>query len=389
MGQSLEELLQAHETTSSQLRTLDVEIAVRHAGSPEVIRRDWWRRRGPIETYTARTPSVKAGKSIESLLVVRLDHAKCQMQFMEIGDESQLLTILPFRQHGLRAYEAPFYRNLLEFQCHSYFLLRIGLNALDDWRTLRELIEESMDPRILATDERVGEAKCYHIVMTHPGVGGAYTGQLVHVFLNPDAGFLIRKLVIDRTGQARASGTGEPRQQAPSEAERLVIEVDRVVEFGSGVFLPADSTSLVLLPDGRRHGEMRFSITKAAVNEMVDDVKLAISYPENSIVQIHDQPVSPRVKVSFPSFRLMGKGGQVQREFPKGGKELSQYVMELMPKEASISTPTQVLPIQVPTQAATAESQRRVYWYRMVIVGAACVALAVIAWRSLTGLSQQ
>ena len=306
-AQTIEEIIAAHETTISQLRTFDVSVDVRSL-ERAYGRKDKWARRGQVEVYEARTTTANTNNSgIVSKLMMRLDHAASRMQLLEIADETQVTTLL--EQRGLRAFEAPFHRHLLEFQCHCYFLFRIGLTAADEWRTLRDLIAESEDCQLVdPSPERQGS--CAQISLIHPGVEGKRKGQRLSLFLDREAGFLIRKVVIDRF---------------PSQ-EKWVGEIARFRNCGSGVFFPEESTTFIELPDGSRQGAMSFVVTHASFNEAMDEVRVALTFPENALVAIRSEPFRPGPSIAFPAYRLMGKGGQVAREFASGGTELRDFL---------------------------------------------------------------
>jgi hypothetical protein len=321
----LERIVNAHETTLGLIRTVDATIEKRpvQRGGQFIRSIERWVKRGSLEKYS-RDEYIAGATPDEPITLsttIQLDYATKVMRHLRYPSDLDLGSITPEDQKGLRGQVAPFDRNLVEVQVYSYLLLRLALNARDERRTLRELITECEKCELIGTLVIDGR-ECLEVDVTHRGVAGRGQGEHMHVFVDPSANYLIRKIVIDHLSPTTNESTN------PEVQSQYVAQVLEFRDVGEGVFFPVESETYSITKDNPRYGEKRFTVTALSINEPVAESKVAFEFPPNTLVWVHDEPVTPLTKILFPKFELIGSNGVAIRSFASDGDELKAFFRE-------------------------------------------------------------
>jgi hypothetical protein len=342
---TIESLVSAHEATIDCLRSVDLVVDKRPVGKPRSVVRatESWVKQGNVEKYARRDELTPAGEGVPKSITttVHLDWASMTMQFLRFPGDLDLSTVRPESQRGMIAVRAPFDRNLLEVQVYSYLLLRVALDATDERRTLRELIDEAESARLVGI-ARVGDADCYEIDVIHQGVVGKGKGEHIHLFLDPNAGLLLRKIAIHHERKH------EKHQNAGADVIKTqsVTEILKFKDFGGGAYFPTESETYVLV-DGKQRARNRFIATSLAVNAPIENSKLIFRFPENALVSVRGQPVTPLTSVYFPTYDLIGADGTAIKTFGDG-RELERFLQSRGTVGKGESSAVPVPPAQAP-----------------------------------------
>ena len=320
---SLEQIVNAHESTLAQIRTANVLI--KHTpvgGRPALLGyEDWYCKRGQLERFRRIARFAIPGetdppKHLDDTL---LDFGERVQKHLSSTDMAHMGQMTPTNRYGTSGYTAPFDRNLLDFQVYGYFMLRLALDASDDWRTLSELVSESKGATVKGI-QRIGGHDTYEIEIIHPGIRGENAGSIMRVFVDPAAGFLVRMLRIPR----------EPGDSNDPKAEKfeLVQEISRFKDFGDGVFFPMQSDTYLLMSDGKKFAPNQFRVEEIQINEPIADEDILLTFPKNCLVNVFTQPVTPFTGGQTTDLLLMGDNGEVARTFAKNTDDYVNFLHE-------------------------------------------------------------
>ncbi len=246
--------------------------------------------------------------------VVEYDHQAGHMKLFatnvggtyddEPEKEMQLLPPEVGWQKTYEAWEAPFGRNL----SHNYgllpMMLRVSGNALDEYRTIEELVSESTNVGLEIIDELPV------LSIQHPGIEGKLEDAMVHVTLDPKAGYMARKVEVVVESEKWFIVYETPSFQ---KAGRGWVPSTVSVTFGSikgGERNPTGSTRNFLVSvEGMDSGLMsarKFEFPdQTMVKQLIEPVRPGSTGGQTTcdvVVYFRDQPNRKLTPAEFPDF---------------------------------------------------------------------------------------
>lgn len=370
----IENILAAHEATWSQLQTVSMLVnhSVDREGSGEFATYGWdhWKRRGTKE-YFKRVSKSHEGhqeQSTNPFYALSLDFESRQLRCLNVPDPTKLRDIRPDRHYGISAYRAPFDRYLLLSPIYSYFLLRFQMNALDDFRTLRELRDECIRFDILESREIEGKS-CIHIHCVHPGVRGKDAGIEMDIFLDPQAGNLARKFIVHH----HVPESDKP--DAPLVASDYVVDIRTITDYGNGVFIPTVSECYLNDSAGRKSRVHRFEVSEINLHEPIPQASVLIVFPEHTLVNVFAEPQTPYSKGQDTNVELMGSNGEALQTFHPNTDEFATFIHNYRAKQGSLkkASPDPIInPLQPPSKGSRSRAQ--IWLVVGILIASGCIA---------------
>lgn len=284
-------LVDAHETTIGLVHSADVTIEVcdtsfngASVDPPrlQVIRR--WSKLGQLErqryrgfvgmTTNADGLPVNLGDLLEDGMTVKV---------LRNWDWASPQSITPHRQGTVRAWYGPDERTTFSgFANPRYHFALFGIQTRtsDTCRTLRQFVKESPSVKLMGPVSLRGH-ETWKLEMEHPDTrhGGSESGQIVEVYLDPEAGYLIRSLVVHHP----VSNPEDPTE-VPLRAERDVTKFQR---HGDGVYFPVEAEFRLYpvgLLEGRPSLVQRLVGSKITVNQTLPVDAMDFRFPEHAVV---------------------------------------------------------------------------------------------------------
>jgi hypothetical protein len=321
---AVEAIINSHESTWAQLQT--VRVTVTHTSDregtgiykPHSI--DSWIRRGPKECFKRSIPVTNGqmdGSQPDSY-EMWLDFESHQFHFLNIPDPTKLHLIRPDRHYGISALRAPLDRYFLDAQIYLYFLIRFQMNGLDDFRTLRELRDECSSFELLANQE-INGFSCAHFHVVHPGVRGMGVGTEMDIFLDPQMGYLARRLEVHH----RPAKSDKTTTAANSD---FVVEVGEFRSLPGGVFFPAKAECYSRDDQGRRESIHNYVANEIVVNEEISPREVAVVFPQHAFVNVFTEPRTPFSLPAKTNVELIGAKGEVIQTFHPDTEELPTFL---------------------------------------------------------------
>ncbi|MBI1902448.1 MAG: hypothetical protein HYS13_15205 [Planctomycetia bacterium] len=327
----LDDIVAAHRAGVEQLDTIDLKGEMRRRDDGSLFMSFRWTKSGARERYRTTNHSVAAGAG--RFADWFLDGSR--MSLLYNYDPDNAPDIRPFRQHGATASVRAQTRKLLDLFAATHLLLRLRLAGEDEDRPLWELVADTRrsfgDGGVqLVGRQLVGGRQTWQIHIQHPGVLNEQTAQLQYsgssmdVFLDPGAGFLVRRLDCHVHNVATADGFIDLHHQ---------YEVTAFKGFGDGTFLPMEVVSESRDGKGQRLSkfEHKIAVTQAAVNQPLPPDALDFRFPQNiMVVQLPMVPGKPRAY-------LIGKEGRIAETIDSEEKQ-KQVLRQAMVAEAQLAS---------------------------------------------------
>lgn len=310
-GVSAADVIAAFETTVGQIQTIQLTYRYDHlAASIEKFREGEWWRDDSRERLRRKWDALLGGSDMRRFLRDTLiDRRTNRVRALHCNRDRDLLpTITILDQQDTSGSDMPLTATTSSLVVHEIFLLRFQLTSNDPERTLVQL-SRHCGGATLVGQTKVGGVDCYHLRLQHPGVEGKYVGSSMDFYMDPTNGFFVRSLVKHIVGD---NGTSE-----------LHIEVKRFHHGKNGVFFPLEVERYVR-SDGNVYQPSVARVTQLRLNEPIDDTAFAFVFPRDLFVQKYDQPPGPGASGRRVPVQLIGKDGEVVREFK--GTEYREFI---------------------------------------------------------------
>jgi len=263
-------LIDAHSQMLDRIRTIEVQYTVDFIdGTDFKAASTWWSRDGRRERIRRVAPSIGPTSDGRPRGISDLLMDGATYKSLRNWDPENPQKITPSRQGTVRAFVAAQTNTNVGVLAPSQQLLF----EVDDRprRTLAELA--SVSPRVTykAKVEVDGRELCLISLETPEETTATTTKRYFDVYLDPRAGYMIRKLVVNAPRIMRSNGEIGKNYH--------VHEVVEVKEFGDGIFMP-----IRIRIGTADEWVTEFAVKSVKINEPIADETFEMRWPKYAVV---------------------------------------------------------------------------------------------------------